>query len=101
MPWISKKELSNMKLQLKIHDANIYDMLKRLDAHKAEIETMKMLSTVRTVSMGEVNLSKLAIIVDKLSRKIESGQLAEDAADRLVQDILAAYCKKRDEKVNS
>ena len=101
MPWISKKELSNMKLQLKIHDDNIYDMLKRLDAHKAEIETMKMLSTVRTVSMGEVNLSKLAIIVDKLNRKIESGQLAEDAADRLVQDILAAYYKKRDEKVNS
>lgn len=101
MPWISKKELSNMKLQLKTHDDNIYDMLKRLDAHKAEIETMKMLSTVRTVSMGEVNLSKLAIIVDKLNRKIESGQLAEDAADRLVQDILAAYYKKRDEKVNS
>lgn len=101
MPWISKKELSNMKLQLKIHDDNIYDMLKRLDAHKAEIETMKMLSTVRTVSMGEVNLSKLAIIVDKLNRKIESGQLAEDAADRLVHDILAAYCKKKDEKVNS
>lgn len=94
MPWISKKELSNMKLQLKIHDANIYDMLKRLDAHKAEIETLKMLSKVRTYSMGEVDLAKLAIRVEAINRKIESGQLAKDAADRLVHDILAAYCKK-------
>lgn len=93
MPWISRKELSEIYTLLGRQGDSIREMEKRLDNQKTAIERLQLSSTARTYSMGEVDLAKLAIKVEEINRNIESGQFAKDAANRLVQDILTAYYK--------
>ena len=93
MPWISEKKLSDIYTLLERQGNSICEMSKQLNNQQAVIEDLRFSSTARTYSMGEVDLAKLAIKVEEINRKIESGQLAKDAADRLVKDILTAYYK--------
>ena len=93
MPWISRKELSEIYTLLGRQGDSIREMKKRLDNQKTAIEDLRFSSKARTYSMGEVDLAKLAIKVEEIHREIESGKIAKAAADRLVQDILTAYYK--------
>lgn len=93
MPWISRKELSEIYTLLGRQGDSIREMKKRLDNQKNAIEDLRFSSKARTYSMGEVDLAKLAIKVEEINREIESGKIAKAAADRLVQDILTSYYK--------
>ena len=93
MPWISRKDLAGIYDLLKKQSTSIRELGNQLNKQKAQIARLQLSSTAQTYSMGEVDLAKLARKVDEIIRKVENGQLAKMAADRLITDILNAYHK--------
>ena len=91
MPWISKVELDFLKERMNLNAMHIFELENQLNKQRVQIARLQRSSTAQTWSMGEVDLAKLARKIDEIIRKVENGQLSNDAAGRLIQDMLNAY----------